>query len=39
MVAMLTGVFLALLGFYVINDNVKRDEKTGVGQIIATTPL
>ena len=39
MVAMLTGIFLALIGFYVVNDNVKRDEQTGVGQIIATTPL
>jgi len=39
MVAMLTGAFLTLLGFYVVNDTVKRDEKTRVGQIIATTPL
>lgn len=39
MVAMLTGLFLTLVGFYVINDTVKRDEQTNVGQIIATTPL
>lgn len=39
MVAMLTGVFLTLLGFYVVNDSIKRDEQTRVGQIIATTPL
>jgi hypothetical protein len=39
MVAMLTGAFLTLLGFYVVNDSVKRDEETRVGQIIATTPL
>ena len=39
MVAMLTGAFLTLLGFYVVNDSVKRDEQTRVGQIIATTPL
>ncbi len=39
MVALLTGVFLTLLGFYVVNDSVKRDEETRVGQIIATTPL
>ncbi len=38
-VAMLTGAFLTLFGFYVVNDTVKRDEQTGVGQIIATTPL
>ena len=38
-VAMLTGTFLALLGFYVVKGTVKRDEQTRVGQIIATTPL
>jgi len=39
MVAMLTGAFLSLLGFFIVNDTVKRDEETRVGQIIATTPL
>ena len=39
MVAMLTGAFLTLFGFYVVNDSVKRDERTRVGQVIATTPL
>ena len=39
MVAMLTGTFLTLLGFFVVNDTIKRDEQTRVGQIIATTPL
>jgi len=39
MVAMLTGIFLALTGFYVVNDTIKRDDQTRVGQIIATTPL
>ena len=39
MVAMLTGVFLTLTGFYIVNDSVKRDEQTRVGQIIATTPI
>ena len=39
MVAMLSGTFLTLSGFYVINDTIKRDEETRVGQIIATTPL
>ncbi|MGY5858725.1 MAG: hypothetical protein RTU63_05095, partial [Candidatus Thorarchaeota archaeon] len=28
MVAMLTGMFLTLLGFYVVNDSIKRDEQT-----------
>jgi len=39
MVALMTGIFLALTGFYVVNDSIKRDEQTRVGQIIATTPL
>jgi len=39
MVALLTGIFLALTGFYVVNDSIRRDEQTRVGQIIATTPL
>ena len=39
MVAMLSGLFLALTGFYVVKDSIKRDEETRVGQIIATTPL
>jgi len=39
LVAMLTGIFLSLSGFYVVNDSVKRDEETRVGQIIATTPI
>ena len=38
-VAMLTGIFLALTGFYVVSDSIRRDEETRVGQIIATTPL
>ena len=29
--------FFALIGFYVVNNSVKRDLETGVGQIIATT--
>ncbi len=39
MVALLTSSFLSLTGFYVVNDSVRRDEETRVGQIIATTPL
>ena len=39
MVALLTGVFLTLAGFYVVNDSIRRDEQTRVGQIIATTPI
>jgi hypothetical protein len=32
-------MFLTLFGFYVVNDAVKRDESTGVGQVIATAPI
>lgn len=31
--------FFALIGFYLVNYAVKRDEDTGVGQIIATTRI
>jgi hypothetical protein len=31
--------FFALIGFYVVNNAVKRDIDTGVGQIIATTQI
>ena len=39
MVALLSAMFLALFGFYAVNDAVKGDERTGVGQVIATAPL
>jgi hypothetical protein len=39
MVAIMTSLFLTLAGFYLVKDTVERDERTGVGQIIATTPL
>jgi hypothetical protein len=38
-VALLSGILLALFGFYIVNDNVKRDESSGVGQVIASTPI
>jgi hypothetical protein len=31
--------FLGWFGFYLIKNTIERDERTGVGQIIATTPL
>ena len=37
--AILTTVFLFLAGFYLVNNAVRRDAHSGVGQIIATTPL
>ena len=38
-VAMLTVAYFSLIGFYVVKGAVKRDIDTGVGQIIATTPI
>jgi len=28
-----------LIGFYLVSDCIQRDIRTGVGQIIATTPV
>lgn len=39
MTVMVTNLFLSLFGFYLVSDCVKRDIRTGVGQIIATTPV
>jgi ABC-type transport system involved in multi-copper enzyme maturation permease subunit len=39
LVAILTGIMLPLLGFYLVKNAVARDSQTGVGQIMATTPL
>jgi ABC-2 family transporter protein len=39
LVAILDMVVLSLFGFYVVRDAVERDERTGVGQILATTPM
>jgi hypothetical protein len=32
-------MFLAFVGFYIVKGSVSRDYETGVGQIMATTPL
>jgi len=32
-------VVLSLLGFYLVKNSIERDTQTGVGQIIATTPI
>ncbi len=39
MVALLTGVFLTLIGFYLVRGSVARDRESGVGQILGATPL
>jgi ABC-type transport system involved in multi-copper enzyme maturation permease subunit len=39
MTVMVTNLFLGLFGFYLVSDCIQRDNRTGVGQIIATTPV
>lgn len=39
MMALLTTFFLGWFGFYLVKGSVTRDRETGVGQIMATTPL
>lgn len=39
LVALVTTCFVTLVGFYIIKGSVDRDRQTGVGQILAATPL
>jgi hypothetical protein len=39
MTVLVTNPLLGLLGFYLVSDCIKRDIRTGVGQIIATAPV
>jgi len=39
LVALTTGCFVSLVGFYIVKNSVDRDRSTGVGQILAATPL
>jgi hypothetical protein len=39
LVAMETALILSLAGFYLVKNSVERDMRTGVGQILAATPL
>jgi hypothetical protein len=39
MMAIIASFFLSWFGFYVVKGLVARDRETGVGQIMATTPL
>jgi hypothetical protein len=39
LVALVTACFVSIIGFYVVKDSVERDRSTGVGQILAATPL
>ncbi len=37
--ALMTAPFLSIAGFYVVKNAVERDRTTGVGEILATTPV
>jgi ABC-type transport system involved in multi-copper enzyme maturation permease subunit len=39
LMATMINFFLGLFGFYLVKGSVARDYETGVGQIMATTPL
>jgi hypothetical protein len=39
MMSLIATFFLGLFGFYLVKGSVARDRETGVGQILATTPL
>jgi hypothetical protein len=39
LVALVTSCFVSLTGFYIVKNSVDRDRSTGVGQILAATPL
>ena len=39
MMSLVTTTFVSLVGFYIVKNAVDRDRQTGVGQILAATPL
>jgi hypothetical protein len=39
LMAMFCTLFLAIVGFYLVRKTVERDRRTGVGQILAATPM
>jgi len=39
MVSLVATTFLSLVGFYIVKNAIDRDRRTGVGEILATTPL
>ena len=39
MMSLISSFFLGWFGFYLVKGSVARDRETGVGQIMATTPL
>ncbi len=39
LIALVITFFLGIFGFYLVKNSIERDVRSGVGQIIATTPL
>jgi hypothetical protein len=39
LMTLVINFFVTLMGFYIVKNAVERDRRTGVGQILATTPL
>lgn len=39
LMALVVNTFVSLAGFYVVKNTLERDRRTGVGQILATTPM
>lgn len=39
LVAVMSGVYIAMLGFYLVKNALERDRRTRVGEILAATPL
>lgn len=39
LVALVITCFVSLVGFYIVKNSVERDRRTGVGQILAATPV
>jgi hypothetical protein len=39
LMALVVNTFVSLAGFYVVKNALERDRRTGVGQILATTPM
>jgi hypothetical protein len=39
MMAMIAATYLSMIGFWFVRNAVARDERTGVGPILATTPM
>jgi hypothetical protein len=39
LMTLVVNFFVSLVGFYIVKNAVERDRRTGVGQILATTPM